>query len=227
MEKSCPQMLLAGGRKVQTFAVTLSCVETSSVGADGLERVSLHLLCSQANICLISCHKPLSLPLWADSWLPAGGEGYLGLLPGSGGCTGHAAGQQLPSSTAPLLLACPGFSKAPDDRGMSVVPLSFLEVKEALPCPGEDVGCAHPVLLRSGAPRAWIRVPQQSGLCFPSTVLPPAEALTGGRAEEQRGAGGWSLHRVSGQLWQRRVPLNTTPVPSHPPALCEPDLLLC
>lgn len=106
-----------------------------SLGAEGLERVSLHLLHLQTNIYFTS-YEPPSLPLWVTRGYWLEGKASWGSLQ-LRGCTG----QQLPSSYQCFALGLPRFtcfSKAPDDTDLSFVPWSFLQVKEVLPCPGED-----------------------------------------------------------------------------------------
>lgn len=127
VEKSFPQMLLAGGRKVQTFAVTSRAVWERAhwvqMGWKGSRSTfSIHSPTSAS----LAAYEPPSLPLWADSWPPAGGKVYLGAAPGLGGewDMHRPAASFSPRPFAPALPRFTDFSKAPADTGMSMVLLS-------------------------------------------------------------------------------------------------------
>lgn len=79
VEKSHPQMLFAGGRKVQSFAVTPRAVWERAHWVQMGWRGSRSTFSIPGPTSVSSVvYEPPSLPLRADSWLPAGGKGYLG-----------------------------------------------------------------------------------------------------------------------------------------------------
>lgn len=128
---------------MQPFAVTPGAVSGRGSGVrlcwgGSLSTFSIHSPTSASSV----VYEPPSLPFLADSRLPAGGKGYLGLLPGAGGAQDtHRPPAPFPQGHfAPGSHGFPGSSRAPGDPKMSRVPRSSLPVGEgsaAVPC--EDV----------------------------------------------------------------------------------------
>lgn len=111
-EKSCPQTLFAGGRKGGRCSPWLSPQELCGEGAwccwgGSRSTFSLHSPTSASSaVC-----EPPSLPFPADSRLPAGGKGYLGLLLVQGEHRARS-GQRLPPHSDTLLLPHTDFRAA-------------------------------------------------------------------------------------------------------------------